>query len=101
MPLEPQNLPVYPPCAKCGSTTSCPCPAYGPDTPLEQVEGTFRSRSGQPGPTVTVATLYPGARKADWEFSVQIWREQAQAEEDERRRIKAEREYEQRKNRRF
>jgi hypothetical protein len=53
----------------------------------------------QPGPTVTVATVFPGATKADWERSVAIWREQAQDEADERRRLVAAVEYEDRKSR--
>jgi hypothetical protein len=92
MPLEPQDMPIYPPCPRCGSTTACPCPGLGPDAPLDQ-----RSERN----TVTIATVYPGARKADWERSVAVWHQQAQDEQDERHRLIAEREYEKRKKSKF
>jgi len=93
MPTEPQSLPVYPPCPKCGSTTACPCPAFGPDTLIDQLSNSFRPD------TVNIATVFPGARKSDWERSVAIWRQQAADLEDERRRLIAKLEYEERKNR--
>ena len=85
--------PVYPPCPQCGSTTSCRCNWTDPDT-------FFPITSPEPGgPTVTIATVFPGATKADWERSVAIWRQQAQDETDERCRLIAQMEYEERKSR--
>jgi hypothetical protein len=85
-------MPTYPPCPQCGSTTACRCGWADADHfPITSPD--------QPGPTVTIATVYPGATKANWERSVAIWQEQDRIETDERRRLIADLEYEERKSR--
>lgn len=98
------QLPHYPPCPKCRSTTACRCGWRGPDSLQDQLVSSFApyrptgSWDGDPNAAGHSLEALHGAGP-DFQRSALIWRQEVQDEADERARLIRQLQYEESKNR--